>query len=115
MWSKVCPGPVGFRHLGGGRIEVVCYGQPTPPPDDSLEAALLTAGQDAQAIEFNPGAALQKRILADGFVPNSPEFDITHQSVVYRGQRAENLGSGEVRVYYAAVGDWGNVLYVVRP
>jgi hypothetical protein len=67
-----------------------------------------------QVIQFNPDAALQKRIFADGFVPNSGEFDITHQGVVYRGQRAERLDTGEVRVYYAAVGDWENVAYVVK-
>ena len=76
------------------------------------------AAEEAQAIQFNPDAALQKAIYAegfDGFLPNSPEFDITHDGVEYRAQRAEHLGTGEVRVYYCVMGDWQNVYYVVRP
>ncbi|NJN84093.1 MAG: hypothetical protein HC802_18675 [Caldilineaceae bacterium] len=65
-------------------------------------------------IQFNPDAALQKRIFADGFVPNSAEFTIEVAGVAYVAQRAEQLGSGEVRVYYVAVGDWANVRFVRR-
>jgi hypothetical protein len=79
-----------------------------------LEEALLIGAEDAQVIQFNPDAALQKAIFAAGFVPNSPEFGIELDDVVYVGQRAESLQNGEVRVYYCAVGDYGNVRYVVR-
>ncbi len=86
-----------------------------PPPSGwTLEEALLIAAKDAQVIQFNPNAALQKAIFAAGFVPNSPEFGIELDDVVYVGQRAENLQSGEVRVYYCVVDDYGNVQYVVR-
>ena len=47
-------------------------------------------------------------------MPNSPEFDLTYQGVQYIGQRAENLQTGEVRVYHVRVGDWGNVAYESR-
>ena len=82
--------------------------------DAATDAALLAEGERQQAIQFNPSAALQKRIFADGFVPNSPEFGLTVGGLAYTGQRAEDLGTGRVRVYYVVVGDWGNVQTVER-
>jgi len=79
-----------------------------------LKDALLAEAEARQVIQFNPNAALQQRIFADGFVPNSPEFDVQVSGVTYRAQRAEHLGTGKVRVYYARVGDWGNVRFVER-
>ena len=66
-------------------------------------------------LHFNPDAALQKRIFADGFVPNSAEFPLQVANVDYVGQQAENLKTGQVRVYYVRVGDWGNVQFAERP
>ncbi len=80
----------------------------------SVPNTLLAEGEGRQVIQFNPNAALQKRIFADGFVPNSPEFNLTVEGVAYAAQRAENLGSGQVRVYYVANGDYGNVPFVTR-
>ena len=80
-----------------------------------LTAQLLAEGEKHQAIQFNPKAALQSRIFADGFVPNSPEFDLEYGGVAYRAQRAEELKEGVVRVYYAQVGDWAHVHFVERP
>ncbi len=82
--------------------------------DAGVDAALLAEGEQRQVIQFNPAAALQKRIFADGFVPNSPEFSAPVGGVSYTAQRAENLASGEVRVYYVAGSDWGNVQAAVR-
>jgi hypothetical protein len=79
-------------------------------PDDIL----LAEGQRRQVIQFNPTAALQKRIFADRFVPNSSEFYLAVAGVEYAGQRAESLSTGTVRVYYVPKGDWGNVRYVQR-
>jgi N-acetyl-anhydromuramyl-L-alanine amidase AmpD len=79
-----------------------------------LRDLLLAQAEACQVIQFNPNAALQRRIFADGFVPNSPEFDAQVSGVQYRAQRAEHLGTGKVRVYYARVGDWGNVGFVER-
>lgn len=87
-------------------------GQPDYP---TLEAQLLGEAEKRQVIQFNPQAALQKAIFAAGFVPNSGEFETVRESVRIIAQRAESLSSGEVRVYYAPVGDWANVKYVVRP
>lgn len=120
-----------FEHLGGVIDRLEAYqasapddrkgdsgGQGGEPDGDAsqpaLEKPLAAAAQAAQAIQFNPEAALQKRIFADNFVPNSPEFTLAVEGVAYVAQRAEHLGSGEVRVYYVAVGDWANVRYL-RP
>ena len=93
-----------------GTVRYVQRGQATGHPAVNL----LAAGEQRQVIEFNPSAALQKRIFADGFVPNSPEFRSPVNGVTYVGQRAEHLGSGRVRVYYVSLGDWGNVRYAQR-
>ena len=82
------------------------------PP--TLPALILAAADAAQVIQFNPNASLQRRIFADGFVPNSPEFELEHGNVRYIAQRAEHLASGEVRAYYVPRGDWGNVQHVTR-
>ncbi len=75
---------------------------------------MLAEAEKHQAIRFNPNAALQKRIFADGFVPNSPEFPLLYAGVNYTGQRSENLGDGRVRVYYAVTGQWYDVRYAQR-
>lgn len=80
-----------------------------------LEKVLLTEAEAHQVIRFNPSAALQKRIFADGFAPNSPEFDVQVYGVQYRAQRAEHLGTGEVRVYYVKIDDWKKVGFFKRP
>src|SRR5262245_31805004 len=75
---------------------------------EATETAILAGAEARQVIQFNPGAALQKRIFADGFVPNSGEFAISAASANYVAQRAEHLATGRVRVYFAVLGDWGN-------
>ena len=80
-----------------------------------LRDVLLAEAEAHQLIRFNPDAALQMRIFADSFVPNSPEFDIQIGPVWYRAQRAEHLGTGQVRVYYAEIPDWSHVWFVERP
>lgn len=86
---------------------------PQPPElaEPTLPEKLLAAAAKAQVIQFNPAAALQRRIFADGFVPNSPEFAVEAAGVRYIGQRAEHLGTGEVRVYYVQMGEWDRVAY----
>jgi hypothetical protein len=80
----------------------------------SLRPTLIVEGDRRQIIQFNPGAALQKRVFADSFVPNSAEFTVNANGIQYAVQRAEHLGSGRVRVYYVRQGDWGNVAFVER-
>lgn len=111
-----------FEHLGGivdrlealGRSEEPAPITPKPEPEPGLEEALLLEAARRQVIQFNPNAALQKRIFAEGFVPNSPEFEVEHGGVRYVAQRAEHLGSGEVRVYYVKIGQWDQVAYLRR-
>ncbi len=106
-----------FEHLGGivDRLEVFqADNGDESDPGRTLAEELLAAAEEAQAIQFNPQAALQKRIFADGFVPNSPEFEVDFNSVSYVAQRAEHLDTGEVRVYHVVKGNWSDVRYVRR-
>ena len=60
-------------------------------------------------------ASVQQRILAACLVPKSPEFEVEHGGVRYVAQRAEHLGTGEVRVCYAPVSNDSDVAFVARP
>jgi hypothetical protein len=111
-FSVVADGEHIIRITSGGR-DVACGAIPAlaagPAGSD-----LLARGEANQVIYFNPDAALQKRIFADGFVPNSGEFRMTFEGAEYIAQRAEHLGTGAVRVYYVRAGDWDNVRFVQR-
>lgn len=87
---------------------------PPPPPTGSFHDWLLAEGEEEQVIQFNPDAALQKAIFADGFVPNSPEFRRVWEGAPIVAQRAERLSDGVVRVYYAREGEWDTVVYEQR-
>lgn len=102
----------GTNHFGP--LHGVWQLQDVEPSHASLRDLLLYRGEQNQVIQFNPGAALQKEIFADGFVPNSGEYEAQWEGVEYVAQRAEHLASGEVRVYYVEEGDWENVRYEVR-
>lgn len=111
-------GLAGVGMLGGtnhaGPLSLVFQIGEEMPVFNSLPEALLWGGEQAQVMELNKDASLQKVLLADGFVPTSPEFDVTFQGFDFVAQRAESLDTGAVRVYYVEQGDWGNVRYVVR-
>lgn len=111
-------GLAGVGMLGGtnhdGPLSMVFQIGEDVPQFEALDEALLWHGEQAQVIQFNPSAALQRRIFADGFVPNSPEFDVTWNAARYVAQRAEHLASGEVRIYYVLEGRWDDVRFVVR-
>lgn len=104
------PAPVPTPPVEPDPAPIVDPGQ----PGVELHRVLLAAGEANQVIQFNPNAALQKRIFADGFVPNSPEFDLTHRGAAYVCQRAEHLSSGAVRVYYVEKGKWDRVMIAER-
>ena len=70
---------------------------------------LVREAEQRQVIQFNPAAALQQHIFADGFVPNSAEFDAYADGRSWRAQRAEHMGDGRVRVYYVSMDDWTTV------
>lgn len=99
-------------------VQPVTHTQPPAQPvggaTPELRQALLTAGEERRILRFNPNAALQKRIFADNFVPNSPEFPLTQAGMNYVAQCAEHLGTGEVRIYYVKQGQWDAVEFVRR-
>lgn len=91
--------------------------QPPPGGDMELADVLLAKGEERRALRFNPTAALQVAINRDGFQIASDEFDVSHEGKGYRGQLAERLSDGAVRVYYGDLigGAWGgNVRHVQR-
>lgn len=96
-----------------GPLHGVWVLQPVAPPT-TLADGLIARAQQEQVIQFNPQAALQRRIFADQFVPNSPEFIYEHTAIEYVAQRAEHLQTGEVRVYYARTSNYDDVRFVVR-
>ena len=69
---------------------------------------LLAAAAARQTLPINRQAALIKRLVADGFLPTSPEFAFDS----FIAQRAERLSDGKVRVYYVKAGDFANVKFV---
>ena len=87
---------------------------PPPPVVGEFGRWALAEAEGEQVLRLNPGAALQKRIYADGFMPTSPEFyrEWYDQQLVL--QRAERLSDGAVRVYYAREGAWDAVGMVER-
>jgi len=71
---------------------------PGPGPAPSPKQAIwddTVREQVAHGIRLNPAAAIQREIFSDGFVPVINEI----QSNGYTAQAAENLSSGERRVY----------------
>ncbi len=87
---------------------------PDPGPVKPLQQLLLAAAAAYQVIQFNNRAALQKQIFADGFCPNSGEFQVSSGTTKYVAQRAEHLSSGKVRVYYCPTTNYANVQFVER-
>lgn len=86
---------------------------PTTPgatPMTEADKALLAAAAAAQSIQLNPTAAIQRAILADGYVPTSNEFPVAGGA----GQRAERLADGNVRAYRWTAAT-GHVDFVTRP
>lgn len=108
--------PLGINMTQFRAAVAEALGETAPPDNTALKRALLEEAERKIALRFNPSAALQRAIFAgdmDQFTPNSPEFTVTHEGKNYVAQRSEN-GRGAVRVFYAQVGDWGNVRYVER-
>lgn len=75
---------------------------------------LLQQADAAQSISFNTRAALQKQIFSDGYLPNSAEFNVTLDVTTYVAQRAENINTGAVRVYYAPTTNFSDIEFVTK-
>jgi len=88
---------------------------PDPDPPTDWQAELWAKSIDLQTIQLNPDAALQAAIFADNFVPVESEFWHAVDGIQYAAQAAESLTTGERRVYYAIVPNWGNVQWFNEP
>lgn len=90
----------------------------TPPqggdPLSEDEKAIVAAGEAAQVMRLNPSAAIQREMLAQGFVPTSNEHDV-RGSREFVSQRGERLADGAVRFFYCIKGAWNAVYTVDRP
>lgn len=98
----------------GAHLYAALFAPSAPPTAGPSAAALLAAGDKYQVLRLNPSAALQQRIYRDGFAITSDEFLLLLGGVSYVCQRAEELHSGTVRIYFAVVGDWANVKFVEK-
>jgi len=100
------------RDLFIDALKVYATESPTPP---SFNEWLEDEAESHRVIDYNSQAALQKAIVADGFAPYSGEFwDTYADGQEYAIQGARDLSGEEKRVYYAVVGDWGNVKYIIQ-
>lgn len=91
-------------------------GQPEEPPSDpppyELVDVLRKEAPRTQSIYTNRDAALQKTMVANVHAPIGNEFQVVWDGSHYAAQLAEHLPTGKKYVYYAKVGDWGNVFHV---
>lgn len=92
--------------------------EPDPPgPGDSLAAYLWEEGLDLAPT--NDDAALQARILEDGWYPYAREGWRAYGGVLYVIQPAidwEDIGTSRPRrLYYAQVPNWENIRYLTGP
>ena len=81
---------------------------------ESLDDAIRGEADGRQCISLNPEAALQRAIAEDGFVPVENEFRYTWSQGPYFQkpmmlQKAEDLETGEARVYWCDFGNWETI------
>jgi hypothetical protein len=84
------------------------------PEGEEFRQALVAEAARQQRVQLNPGAAIQRLILRDGFWVTSHEFDFTWGAATYVAQRAERPSDGAVRVYYVVRGGPLDVKWVPR-
>lgn len=65
-----------------------------------------------QLIYFNPDATIQRKIIEDGFVPNSGEFEMEFNQSRFVAQLAQNLKNGALRVYFVKRNFWHQVQWI---
>jgi len=89
---------------------------PVDVPELTFEEYAWQLADEAHCIDINPSAALFNAIVADGFVPTSPEFSFEWKGQLYVGQRADALSNAVVdtrsRLYVVRYGDWSNVKFI---
>jgi len=94
--DTACPG----NHLYGYLFDA--------RPDDNPEEAIVAEATARDLYTVNPGAALRRAILADGRVPTSPEFAVTHRGIEYLCQVGRQPG-GKGLVYWCERDKWDTV------
>lgn len=99
--GKDCPGPA-LRQWCKTVRELPSQPEAGPVVGATRGAAVLT---------LNRGAALQRRIAADGFWAVSGEVPVDVSGRGFVGQLAEHPSTGERRVYYVERGEWERVLW----
>jgi len=95
--QTACPG----AHLYAALAEVL-------RPEPGLAAVLLAEGAKRDMTLTHAGFALGRALLADGRLPVSPEYEVTHGGQVYVCQVAREPG-GPAEVYYCPKGQWDKV------
>ena len=98
-----------IKSLALYRIGNIPDDAPEPIELPTLEAHLEHAAEAHRVIDYNAIAALERAIVADEHVPFTAEFRTTYKGREYAAQGARLLGTNYKRVYFAEVGDWGNV------
>lgn len=75
---------------------------------------LIQTAEANRVIDYNSLAALQKAMVADGYMPYGSEEWATYEGQDYavQGSRIPDSEPPARRVYYAPVGDWDNVQFV---
>ena len=86
-----------------------------PQQQQTLEQAIWEFGIANQTIDTNADAAIEKAIGRDGLFQIGDEKWMRHEGESYATQPAYDAATGEKRVYYARVPDWGNVQWTGEP
>lgn len=87
---------------------------PAPATAQGLEfqKRLAELARINQLIYFNPEATIQRKIIEDGFVPNSGEFEMEFNNARFVGQQAQHLQTGALRVYFVKRNQWHRVQWM---
>lgn len=89
--------------------------EPPAPTDGSVATAGWTAANKQRRLAMNPGAALQKAMVKDGFSPVTDEFTFAHAGGSYVAQVGERVDKADrARLFYCPVGAWADVRQAVE-
>jgi lysozyme len=121
QWSSTGDGPahgvsssrIDLNHFNGDAADFAAWAagtaQPPPVPEPELPAALWADAGPRPVYLWNPAFALAGATVADGLVPVSAEFALTHGGKNYTYQIALSGDRKTRRVYYAETGKWDAV------
>jgi len=88
---------------------------PEPVEPEDIEKVIGDAAQQV-VIPLNSEAAFEKAGATEGYLPASPEFDVTVGEVTYRAQVYRHPQQRDVQhIVYAVVGQWDTLTWFERP